>query len=385
MISVCQTEKAQPLLCLMLVAFMFFNVLNNHVSHFVPLVCSMMFILIIFILILLQSSKKNINIKLLLYIGFMLMAVCFSALSAMTKAPISQFGGMFYLSFPVLLLLFLLLPESRSFLKSTIKSKFWLILFLINVLAVVYGKLGLIYNIDPAYLLVNVTASSYTDSVLGLYGQPSVASTLLVVFWLTVCYSKQLSARGSLKHWSHGVLVLSLLAVHAGTGLFIYCFVMGYILFRARLFGILFLVLSFAIYILMTYHDPKFSYQYFIFMLNYFMLSAHLYTGSGAMAVLFGGGPQISDFGWLTILSVTGLLYFVLLTALVFGSIIKNTNIFLKSVLFSLYVSSFHYTVMFWPVSQILLALIIMDTYAGKSKAMQRVTYVPYEVERDLV
>jgi len=107
--------------------------------------------------------------------------------------------------------------------------------------------------------------------------------------------------------------------------------------------------------------------DYAIYMLNLFWERASRYTSLGVMSQLFGGGGMIGDEGWLTILAVNGLVYFSSMTALVFYAIIKNRSIYLKLAIFSLYVSSFHYTVMFWPVSQIIFSLIIIDSFNSRA------------------
>src|SRR3990167_3400007 len=294
----------------------FLNVISNRIS---PLLVEILYFFYLFNVLLsavLISQAVRLNFSLAIQTFCLIGIIVCSFFYQFVILDSTPDNLIFFYSFPFLLLGFQLDSAVGKFISEELGfyAKFF---FTVSMVSLLYDKTIFFLHLPAAYKLTYVSSYTYSSTVMGLFAQPSVASSMLIVSWLLFCFARDYSVIKALKSNSHFVLLGGLCIVHSGTGFFVYAFMLTYLIYRTGRYDLL------------------------KFLSRLFVISLWL--------IFFGGPGAIYVLTW----------FWVLLK-----SVIKTLDVYLKSIIVTLLISSFHYASIFWPIAQILVAMIITFIYS---------------------
>ena len=352
----------------------FLNVISNRIS---PLLVEILYFFYLFNVLLsavLISQAVRLNFSLAIQTFCLIGIIVCSMFYQFVILGSTPDNLIFFYSFPFLLLGFQLDSAVGKFISEELGfyAKFF---FTVSMVSLLYDKTIFFLHLPAAYKLTYVSSYTYSSTVMGLFAQPSVASSMLIVSWLLFCFARDYSVIKALKSNSHFVLLGGLCIVHSGTGFFVYAFMLTYLIYRTGRYNLLkflsrLLVISllfiFILLLLFFFKVNKFNYEYTVFMVDYFLkVLTHFFRDLNIYQFLFGGAHRGSgDFGWLTFLGGPGAIYVLTWFWVLLKSVIKTLDVYLKSIIVTLLISSFHYASIFWPIAQILVAMIITFIYS---------------------
>ena len=212
-------------------------------------------------------------------------------------------------------------------------------------------------------LMFNEYAKSYYGKPLGVFGQFSVTSTYIVFFYM-ILLSTGIKIRDSKKLLL--LILIVLLLQDSGSGYIALSALLLSSSYRFKYFRssmiIIFLTL---ITIIIMNIVPKISYIY-IEWLYYYFYDLYLIYCNGVNSfsdILFGiDGSYLLpiDFGPLFMISKVGLLFFILYVSLIMHVILISRNIYITLSLIMLLISNLHYPILFYPLMNIFLPLLII-------------------------
>lgn len=308
-----------------------------------------------------QLTKQQLLISL-----FLLLNMCIVFLYQLL---IYDFNNLYYIQFFGSQILFFLLFSlfiNMSKVYKNIHISFEIIIYLISLFVLVdFGLIEL--GMNSYQLMYKPEASSYEGKPLGLFGQFSITSSyIIILYMLFLSFNKQKAK--SKKIFLFLLLTISIILQDSGTGYLLYAILLLTILYTSNKIKPLAILLTAALtlYLAQSNIVHKISFDYTMFLYDYFLdifLSVYVNHVYNIFDFLFGINSEYNfpiDFGPLFMIAKVGFLYFILYSCLIFYIIYKSPDIFLRMALISFIIANMHYPVLFYPLANILLPILII-------------------------
>ncbi|OHD96493.1 MAG: hypothetical protein A3E21_00855 [Sulfurimonas sp. RIFCSPHIGHO2_12_FULL_36_9] len=342
----------------------FIAIISHRLSSLIAYVAIAFFIL----LLLFFKSKQNQVSKLTLIYSVLMLSSLY--LSFIYQQLEYSFNNLYYIQFFGSQLLFFLgfgvFVNIKSFIIVHLENLFEIIIFLIFGF-VLFDFIMINIGMMTSQLMFMVDASSYYGKPLGLFGQFSITSTYIVVF-----YMLHLSFKSNTNKIKSIILffltTLTVLLQDSGTGYIVYMFLIITIFYKSIVFRYLTIPMIFFIFIFFVQSNliSKISYDYFNYLYKYFdeiFTIVYMNNVHSIIDFLFGiDGNYIFpiDFGPLFIISKVGFLYFILYSIAIFYMIYKAPDRYIKMAIFLLVLSNIHYPTLFYPIMNVLLPILFI-------------------------
>lgn len=214
-------------------------------------------------------------------------------------------------------------------------------------------------------LMFKQEATSYHGKALGLFGQFSINTSYIIVFYMLF-----LSFSDNINKFKN-IILLSMITItiviqNSGTGYILYLLLLGTIFYKSKLARYIllpFFILLFFI-IIMNNLVAKISFDYLYVSYQYFSEIVNLTYFSNVHSVydvLFGINGNYNfpiDFGPIFMIAKVGLLYFLFYVITIFYMIYKVKDRYLRMSILSLVFANLHYPALFYPIINVLLPLL---------------------------
>lgn len=262
-----------------------------------------------------------------------------------------------------------------------IEKYFELFLFnaiILSFILIVVDYVLIAFGLVSSQLMYRENLFSYYEKPFGLFGQPSVNATYLVVFFmLYLAFFKETKYKK--KIFLFILVSISLILQNSGSGYLLYFLLISSFFYKNILFKLFLLPFIFMtfIYIIMNNFIDKISIDYILLNYEYFSLiiiSMINDNFSSIYDVLFGINPSIDfpiDFGPAFLIAKVGLLFFISYTILLIYMLYKNKNTYFRMSIISLVISNLHYPVLFYPVMNVILPILFIYTINQKNSSVK--------------
>lgn len=355
-----------------LIYMLFINSITNRLSVIISYVVVALFLVLLFIF----RGQEKIHIKYLIYGIFMVFVL---VISHMYQQMIYEHNNIYFIQFFGAQILFFLLFAFFVNIKIFIEKylKFFLIsaIFLI-FLFVMIDFILLEMNMGTYQLMYREYANSYRLKPLGLFGQFSVTSTYVVFFYLIYLSLEKVTI-----NVTNIVLFIFLTIVvllqNSGTGYIVYIFMISTLLYHFHIFKIVLLPFVFGITISIIFSGvvDKISIGYIIYLIDehaIVLIQDYLTNLNSILDLLFGMAYGDIDFGPTFLMTNIGMLYFILYSIVLLYMIWKNNNIYFRVAIMSLMFGNLHYPVLFYPLMNIFLPILLLFVVKVKSIAKEK-------------
>jgi len=280
----------------------------------------------------------------------------------------------FFIFFNLFLLLLLVIPlfvDIRAFCRSYFDVYLSYLIIVVSLSIIVdFILLNTGYaSVQPMYNSENIT---YLERPFGLFGQPSVNSTLICVFYLLKRYLHDIWGLGRVRNIYFVFVVLGVMCQGSGSGFISFALLLipvwGY-RFKAFKYAFILLLLGGIYYISLTDLVEKISVSYLTFLYDFVVDIFHLYLAhiSSTSALIWGEvSPTVMipiDFGPIFYITHSGiLLYVVFIVTLVYLSV-KEKNYNFRYAIILLFIGGLHYPVMFYVVMHFIWLLLFFVVF----------------------
>lgn len=391
-IAIDSQRSTSGLLTRWFIAFIFFlpwlNIFSARVSNQLPFLIFILY----FIFTLSSTYKSTILVSSVLQIFFTICLLLVTAITILVRylCGVNISHAFFFYGMPLLLLVFAFDNSAAYFLFTSAARKYFAYLLLIGCFAVAIDSVVICFGLDHSLRLMDASLNSYQNTVLGMYGQPSVCSVISILSWLLYSHVRNYDVRDAILSPFSLLNVVTLLMINSGTGYFCFAFSLVYLLLSIRggRLSKYVLLMIFVVGIcafLASGFSYKFGISYSLSMLNYFSELIHSYVRHNTlMSFLFGqldanakalseyqiliNGwvATLGDMGWLWFIQQCGAIYSALVLVLLIYSYCLLDSSYLRLSIIVLFFSSFHYLAIFWVESQLCLCLIIIYSFNYK-------------------
>lgn len=216
-------------------------------------------------------------------------------------------------------------------------------------------------------LMYSSEAYSYKTRPFGIFGQPSVNSTLLVFFYFLLLAHKDKINYKVLKNLFL-LVTISIVLQGSGSGFVSFAVLILALLFNSKYkyYALFFIFL--ILLIVINNIIEKISLEYMVVLLEHSntLITQWFDNIKSPLDLLFGGIHGGIDFGPLFITSEVGLIYFILLT-LLFLYMISRANFFEKYAIIILLIGNLHYPVIFYVIMQFFLPVYMYKIFNNKA------------------
>lgn len=351
------------------------NIVNYRVS---PLLASLMMFFLIGLLALeslVWRSKINkeyfdiIKKNSFLFLAFVsLVGYCFL---------VQKFSNLF-IFFNLFLLLLLAVPlfiDIRAFCYKYFDTYLSYLIILVSSSIIIdfillnagYANFQLMYNSE------NIT---YLERPFGLFGQPSVNSTLICVFYLLKRYIHEIWNLGRVRGIYFVLVLLSVLCQGSGSGLISFILLIIPIYWsrlKAFKYIFIFLLLGGVYYVIQSELVQKLSLTYLTFLYDFVVDIIYLYLANiPSITDLIWGGVALSvdipiDLGPIFYIAHSGLLLYIAFISTLIYICIKEKNYNLRYAILILFIGGLHYPVMFYVVMHFIWLLLFFVLFRRKN------------------
>lgn len=342
------------------------NIVNLRISPaFAYLPFVFVFISLGVINLFVPSKLKHSDTKLIVNnsIYFMLLFVQI-AFYIFTQSFNSYF--LFFNLFAFLLLSLLFLFDMRLFSIDDV-SKYASYLVVIIVLSIVIDYILIEFGVLVYQPMYRAEAYSYLTRPFGIFGQPSVNSSILCFLFLIKRYlsTTYYNNRSDKKYFL--LVLIGVFLQGSGSGFVSFVIMLIPIVipfFRRIKYIVLFLFIYLLYYLVIMEVVDKISISYLLFLYDYGLIVWHSYTDKivSVNDVLFGLPEKVNDitidYGPLFYVSHMGILLFVGFTITLGILYFKVKNRFFRSAVLLIALSNLHYPVMFYTMMHVFWPLI---------------------------
>lgn len=351
------------------------NIINYRISPIVALVLMAFWIGLLALESLVWRTKINneyfdiIKNNFFLFIAF---------ISLLGYSLFNQTFSDLFLFFNLFLLLLLVIPlfiDIRTFCYKYFDVYLSYLIVLISSSIIIdfillntgYGSLQLMYNSE------NVT---YLSRPFGLFGQPSVNSTLVCVFYLLKRYLHEMWDLGKVKKMYLIFVVLGIICQGSGSGFISFILLIIPIYWhRLRFFKYVFLLLLACVvyYISQSELVEKLSWTYLTFLYDFVVDIFYLYVSNitSVENLIWGGGVLSKDIpidlGPIFYVAHVGLLLYIAFVSTLIYICIKEKNYNLRYAILILFIGGLHYPVMFYVVMHFIWLLLFYVIFRRKN------------------
>lgn len=316
------------------------------------------------VLLAIFKNRMVYNIKRVYLLWIFFINICF----ILMYHSLTLIGTLYSIAFFTVSVLFTLLLSFYYNVDVFIKKYFrkisffyFIIIFLSILIDFMLLKFGLL-EFQPMY---DELKSGYINRPFGLFGQPSVNSGLLIVFYLFYLYSSNDTLDKNLKVSLFFILTLGVVLQGSGVGFMLYTI---YLLFKLRNRKyILFFLIPLISYLIFNNTIEKLSMDYIIYIVDHSFDAYYIMSNFSILDMLFGIATFNSvDSGFIYLISSVGILYTILILFLYMIMVkkVENTN-FRMAVIF-LIIGSLHYPMMFYSVASFFLPFIYFNAFPSK-------------------
>lgn len=366
--------KEKTLLLLLLYA-PWVNVINYRIS---PLVALSLMVLLIGLLAfeaLICRSKINEEYFSIIKANAFLF---FAFVSLIAYSILNQKFSDLFLFFNLFLLLLLVIPlliNVRSFCCKYFDAYLSYLIILVS-LSVVIDFILLITGHATLQLMYNSENITYLKRPFGLFGQPSVNSTLLCVFYLLKRYLHDIWSLGKVEGTYLLFVVLGVICQESGSGFISFILllipVFGYRFKYFRYAFVLFLLCG-IYFISQSELVEKIGISYLVFLYDFIVDIFYSYVAdlSSFSALIWGEVfPEVTipiDFGPIFYIAHSGLLLYIAFVWALFCICKKEKNYNLRYAIIVLFIGGLHYPVMFYVVMHFIWLLLFFIVFRKKN------------------
>jgi len=262
-------------------------------------------------------------------------------------------------------------------------NKISIFILTIIFLSVCVDYLLINHGMLTSQLMYRPNLYSYYGKPFGIFGQFSINTTYMVVFFLLYKYTEKtynLKINLVLFLMVTSVIILE----NSGSGYLAYAILL-LVLFSKNIIFRIFIIPIFimsVVYIILNNILNKLSLNYLIYNFEYFSsIITYTYTNNihSLNDILFGIDGNFHfpiDFGPLFMIAKVGLVYFIAYCMIIFYIIFKGKNKFFRTALFILLLSNLHYPALFYPIMNIILPILIIHIQNKQNKNIKSL-YLP--------
>jgi len=241
------------------------------------------------------------------------------------------------------------------------------ILVYLSVFFILIDFILLSNGMSSSQLMYKAEAKSYDGKPLGLFGQFSINSTYLVVFYLLyLSFKKVISIKKNI--FLFLLVTFGIILQDSGTGYIVYLFLLLTIFYKSFFFRFLIipLILVAMFYIIQSNIITKLSSEYIMFLYDFFIeifKITYFDNVHNIFDFLFGIDSNYDfpiDFGPMYIIAKVGFLYFFLYSLIIFYMIYNSPDRYFRMAMISLVIANIHYPALFYPIMNVLLPLLLI-------------------------
>lgn len=282
---------------------------------------------------------------------------------------------LFFNLFLLLLLVIPLLIDIRSFCYKYFDAYLSYLIILVSS-SIIIDFILLITGHVSLQLMYNSENVTYLTRPFGLFGQPSVNSTLICAFYLLKRYLHEIWNLGQIRNFYFLFIVLGILCQGSGSGFIAFILLIIPIYWRRlRFFKYAFILLLACIvyYISQSELVEKLSWTYFTFLFDFVVdIFCSYVTSITSIAYLIWGGGDLPtgvtiDFGPIFYIAHVGLLLYIAFVSTLVYICIKDKNYNLRYAILILFIGGLHYPVMFYVVMHFIWLLLFYVVFRRKS------------------
>lgn len=256
--------------------------------------------------------------------------------------------------------------------------KTFLIFMIIIIFAfILFDYLLIKIGMESSQLMYHKDATSYHGKAQGLFGQFSITTTYVIVFYMLYLSFEQ--EKNKFKTFLFFLVTITIVLEDSGTGYIVYFLLLTVLLYQSKIIRyfipLLFLLLAF---IVQNNLLNKISYNYLSFLYGLFYdtiikyISNIHYFGD----FMFGWNASSSiDFGPMYMIAQVGWLYFMLYSIAIFTMLYKAPDRYFKMSIISLLFANTHYPVFFYPINNVLLPILFIYVFNLK-KRKENLNYI---------
>jgi hypothetical protein len=354
----------------------FAGILSNNKFGIIAYITIIIFTVSLFFF---KTNKSQINVRILFYILFMLFILL---LSFLYQLLIYDYNNIYYIQFfgsQMLFFLIFIFFANINKLNYTYMETFFKYMVILIFISVIIDYILLSNGLLTYQLMYKEYASSYHGKPLGLFGQFSINSAYIIVFYM-LYKSKQINPNINNNYILFIMVTITIILQNSGTGYIAYLILLSVISYRYSVVKyILFpMALVGLIYIISNNIVTKISYEYLLYTYQYFekiILVTYFQNINNFGDVVFGidGNYHFPiDFGSLFLIAKVGLLYFVLYSVAIIYLIYNNKNNYFRMAILVLLISNIHYPALYYPVMNILLPILAIYTINHKKGKLEK-------------
>jgi len=321
----------------------------------------------IYILFFFKLKIFQINIK-TLFLPILMILILF--ISYMHQKINYSFNNMYYIQFfgsQAVFFLILSLFGNILIFKDRYLEKFLLIIILLIFMFVLIDYILINSGFSHLQAFYRINLYSYENKPLGLFGQFSVNTSYIVVFYMLLQSYNRLTKVLNISLIS--MILFVLIIENSGTGYMSFILLIFSYLLQNKLYKYLSIGILITIYIIIYSNIlDKISieyidilYKYFIYLVKYSYME-HIDTYADVIFGLNGNLNIAIDFGPMFMIAKIGLLYTVLYIISLLYLIYRLSSIYAKMAIITLMLGNIHYPVLFYPIMNIFLPIIYIIT-----------------------
>ncbi len=341
----------------------FVGILSNNGATILSYGIILTFIMILFFF---KIQLKQLSGFFLFYIALMMLALY---LDFIYQQLAYSFNNAYFLQFFGSQLFFFLLFSffaNIQLIHQKYLSRFFKFMVILIFISVLIDYILMSSGFTTAQLMYQADAFSYHNKPLGIFGQFSINSTYIVVFYMLY---KSMQDRPRNNYVLFLLLTITIILEDSGSGYIAYLLLLATMLYTYSLLKYTFIPASIIIlYLISNNSVSKLSIDYLQFLYDFFteiiqvIYIDNIYTIND---ILFGIDGKFNfpiDFGPMFMIAKVGLVYFILYSIAIFYLIYKAKRIYFKMAIFILIVLNIHYATLFYPIMNILLPILMLDT-----------------------
>ena len=353
--------NSSKILYLLLLLIPFSNIISNKKLTFV-------FLPIIFLLtslLLFTKRKKSIKRKFLFIYIYLMQFILFLSYSYQNIVySWNNFYFVYFFGFQVVFLMLLLININVNIFIEMYFYRLLMLLIIIISLSIIIDYFLLENGLIQSQLMYREGLYSYYTRPFGLFGQPSANSVILISLYLFYLSNKNLKYKFQL----FLIITVAIFLQNSGSGYISYLFLFFGLLYKNKLgkFFIPLFIVFIVYFITLSDSISKINISYLMYNYEYFLDLIQIFLDTyyvNTFDILLGGNGNYNipiDFGPIFMIAKVGIIYYVLYIFLILYTISSSKVFYTKISLITLLIGGLHYPIMFYPLMNILLPIIIL-------------------------
>lgn len=345
-----------------LIYMLFVNSITNRFS--VEMAYSFIILFLGFIFVL--KTKQTFRLEYVVYASFMVMVL---SLSHLYQQIVYEHNNLYFIQFfgsQILFFIFFAFCIDIKLFENLYLEKFLRLAIVVIFLFVIIDFVLLQLDLASWQPMYREYAKSYRFKPLGLFGQFSVTTTYSVVFYLLyLSLDKKVNLFSSVVLFIFVSIVI--LLQNSGTGYIVYTLMLCTLFYHFKLFKVVLIPLTLILVssIILSGAVTKISLEYLWILVNdhaLFLINEYSEKVNSILDIFLGIGYGDIDFGPYFFIGNIGLLYFILYSIILFYMMWKNKNIYYRMAMVSLMFGNLHYPVLFYPLMNVFMPLLLLMT-----------------------